>query len=582
MAKIQFDYESIKQRILRNLSIKSEWSEFLSYGVIDNIVSDLVQEMAYEVQYSEYNSFENYWNLARNKSSLLQLAPMHGYIVPRKRSAIGTLEISTSENFDTAYDKEISIKKFFQFSGNNIYVCSSDDNTLLPSQTSTTIIAKQGEVKYVKFSAEGNNYETKTILDDSVDNDLFELRVNGVVWNCVDSLFLYGENDQVYHIKTLPNFKGIELCFGNGIFGKKLNQNDYVEFTYISTLGEDGNIFSNGLIDTVESQAYDSSGNAIKLYVRNITSFNGGKNYPSIEEIRELSPKIYQTGQRASSVEDYTTILKNINYITKVLVWGVYEELIEKKIDPWLTDNNYDEVYIKPQDNVVHLALLNDAYEELTHDEKTETVQLIYNKCDPTDIIKFETPIIIPLLFKIDAKIKSTAYNLSDVKSNILNTLNDNYNIKYMDFGKNIYNSDFVRLIDEVDGVDNHNSQILMIYDNLKFKSPYECNVTLPIHPIKYSTVKIYIKKQSDENYIEMAECDINGNIIGIGDFITSSSYVNSIEGTVKLTVTSGLTENYTHYDLKIIYGSIEDDLKVNYKTEIFKYQESNITLKYN
>ena len=37
MAKIAFDYESIKNRVLQNLSAQSEWASFLDYGVIDNI-----------------------------------------------------------------------------------------------------------------------------------------------------------------------------------------------------------------------------------------------------------------------------------------------------------------------------------------------------------------------------------------------------------------------------------------------------------------------------------------------------------------------------------------------------------------
>ena len=114
MAKIQFDYESIKERVLKKLSAESEWANFLSYGTLDNVISSIVNELAYEVQYGEYNTIENFWNMARNKSSLLQMSPMHGFKVPRKQASSGTVRISTSETFDSTHDSPISIPQFFQ------------------------------------------------------------------------------------------------------------------------------------------------------------------------------------------------------------------------------------------------------------------------------------------------------------------------------------------------------------------------------------------------------------------------------------------------------------------------------------
>ena len=171
--KIAFDYESIKNRVLQNLSAQSEWASFLDYGVIDNIISSIVNEMSYQIQYAEYNTTENFWNMARNRSSLLQMSPMHGYIVPRKQASNGIVRISTSENFDSSYPKNIEIPKFFQFSGDDIYVCSNGNYTLNANENYIDINCSQGEVKEVSFLAEGLQYEEKVILDDSIDNSFF-------------------------------------------------------------------------------------------------------------------------------------------------------------------------------------------------------------------------------------------------------------------------------------------------------------------------------------------------------------------------------------------------------------------------
>ena len=264
--------------------------------------------MSYQIQYAEYNTVENFWNMARNRSSLLQMSPMHGYIVPRKQASSGTIRVSTSSTFDSTYPKTITIPNFFQFSGNGIYICSENDAKLNPTENYVDVSCVQGKVKEVSFLAEGIQYEEKTIYDDSIDNSFFVLTVNDVEWVYTDSLFLCKSTDQSYQIRTLPNLSGITIKFGNDIFGKKLNKNDVVKFKYISTDGTNGNIYTSDIITNVESQAFDSSGYSVKLYCTNISSFIGGKDYPSIEEIREVSPNVYQTGDRASSRSDYYTI----------------------------------------------------------------------------------------------------------------------------------------------------------------------------------------------------------------------------------------------------------------------------------
>ena len=48
---ISFDYDSILQRLRENFKSKSEWADFLSYSVIDNLISPIAQELAYAVRY---------------------------------------------------------------------------------------------------------------------------------------------------------------------------------------------------------------------------------------------------------------------------------------------------------------------------------------------------------------------------------------------------------------------------------------------------------------------------------------------------------------------------------------------------
>ena len=576
MAIIKFDFNSIINRMLTDLSSKSEWADYLSYGVAENLLAPIAQEMAYGMEYDEYLTVENMWAKARNKSSLLVQSPVHGYKVPRKQGAIGTLRVSTSKSFDEVYSDgvDIQIPKFFEFSGNNIYVVSSSLYTLSSTSEYVDIQCKQGEYKSVSFLAQGNIFETKDVDDDSVDNAFFELYVNNVLWTCVDSLFEYGSSDLVYEVSTKSDLSGVILKFGNDVFGRKLRQNDKVEFKYISTLGSKGNIYGS-LIDTVESQAFDANGKPVKLYVTNYGAIIGGIDYPSIESIRALSPKVYQTGDRASSTSDYITKIQQFSYISKVNVWGAYETLQDEGRDPW--------DYIDVDQNVVHLALLDSLYNNLTDAEKTQVIEDLHAKCDPTDLIKFETVTKIPMVFVVDAVVKNSSYSLDQVRANIQTALENTYSMEATDFNVNIYNSDFVAMLDAVEGVRNHISEIFFKMEGRLFLQSYTAKISLQMYPVDYSDLAFYIEDLTVENpkYELLATCDPNGNIIGAGEYNTSGSIINLYTGGGILTVNNILDKPYQDYNIKIMYTTRNPDLILKNRADIFVYDSSEITVSY-
>lgn len=571
---VAFDFNNIKQRILNNLASKTEWSSFLDYGTASLLIDSIAQELAYEIQYKEYLTNENAWALARNKSSLLVEAPVHGYEVPRKVGSVGTLKISTSENFNTPPTNNVPLPKYFQFSNGDTFVVLDNNYVLTTGDNYIEVTAKQGKAKTLTFQALGNLFETKDIIDDSIENSLYDLYVNDVRWTKVSSLFEYSGSDLVYELKTDPTFNKVTLKFGNNVFGKKLNLGDVVLFQYVSTLGKNGNISSINNIEIVESQAYDNLGNPVDLYVTNTTAFAGGKDFPTLEEIRVLSPKIYQTGSRASTRDDYETIIGQLDYISKVLVWGAYETNVDNNNDPW--------TFIPTEENVVHIAALNVLYDNLTAQQKLNTTNNIYQLSNPTDILQYELVEKINLIFNVNAIVKNSSYVLSQVKSNIENTLINNYSIENINFGVNIYSSDLIRLIDEVEGVRNHN-MVVQIKKDLLFDVPYIINVNLPVYPLKGTSLKFYIKEvsQLDSEYVLLATTNANGVITGSGIYNTNGSSINVASGLGTLIVSAGLTLPFSQYNVKAVFESDSLDLILNKRNFIFKYDSSNITVTY-
>lgn len=603
---ISFDYESINKRMSDDLSSKSEWASFLDYGVIKNLIAPISQEMAYQVQASEVYSYENFWRKARNKSSLMVQSPVHGYIVPRKKGATGTLRISTSKTFSESYVRDIEIPKFFQCSGNGLFVATVSSNVLSSSANYIDVLCVQGELQEVKFIAKGTPYEKFEIPDENFDNNYFDVYVNNNKWNYISTLYDTSDDKQVYSIETNADFSGVKICFGNDIYGDKLNAGDNITIRYISTDGENGNIYEKDVISScVDSILINNS--PIKLYVTNTTSIVGGSDYPSLEEIREVSPKVYQSGDRASSIDDYTIIIKETGNVGKVLVWGAYDTLNDKGVDVW----DYSAIVssLSNEENVVHLAILNKNFETLNEVEQSEIVTQIHNKCDPTDLIKFEYVSRIPLIFDVNANmLPNTPLTMLQVESNIRNVLSTSYSFENMNFGDNIYNSDMVRLIDEVEGVNNHLTSVSTFEDSkfdyattIDTATYYYLNFELPLHPIAYESVRFYLLYndsvteeneevgewvvQNDGNPI--AYCDNTGTIHTFTDSTNFSVYSGSL-----LEVQGGMLVLFLHYDnftfnnihkfkLHVEYKASGENLVLTNKSDIFYYYDSKINLKY-
>ena len=152
-----------------------------------------------------------------------------------------------------------------------------------------------------------------------------------------------------------------------------------------------------------------------------------------------------------------------------------------------------------------------------------------------------------------------------------------------MNFGESIYDSDYVRLIDEIQGIDNHISYIELYKEEYILTSSYYGNFELPIYPIDYKSVFIYVKDTSipDSEYEEFATCDANGNIIGSGIYITTDSMLNLNTGKGTLMISNGLTSDYTNYLFKINYRYIERNLINSNRANILYYDNAIIELRF-
>ena len=107
----------------------------------------------------------------------------------------------------------------------------------------------------------------------------------------------------------------------------------------------------------------------------------------------------------------------------------------------------------------------------------------------------------------------------------------------------------------------------------------------MPIHPIDYETVEVYIKNITveDSEYELMAKCDINGNLVGAENttYIMTNSTLDLNNGKGKINVSNGLDSDYHNYLIKIGYQYNGRNIENPSRKNILYYKNVVVNLKY-
>mgnify|MGYP001231085192 CR=1 FL=1 len=577
---IQFDAVSIKNRLIERLKAKTSWADILFYSANNRLIDIFAEELAYDAQYDEMLTREGKWSIAQQISSLLAETQFFNYYPYRKKGASGSLKISTSKTFDSQYALNIDIPKYTIFSNGDISFVTSDSFALLNNETSTNVTIVQGKPKTETFIAKGDIYETITIINPSIENNVFDVYVNGTIWRAVNNIReADGGLDQVYEVRNINDFSGIIIKFGNDNFGKKLTSGDKIVVTYIETLGSLGNIESANNITTVESIIKDANGNEVTIYCTNDFPIVGGSDYEDIESIRAKAPKTYQTGDRAISKNDYKSILESFSFIKKGVAWGEAETNEDL--------GNIPGTFLPAEENVVHLSAITSTDGQINSSQEAIIKATLNDKKSPTDIIVFQPVNFIYLNFIVHAYVSNKKYILSYVKNSITNNLAKAYSIDALDFKKPIRYSDYTSLIDSTEGVDYHETTI-KFYKFEQFNTAYTADIKIEMANITPGSVFLYYKDNTAFSDYQLLAHDVQGlpgnrtgTLVGDGPFTILTSSINYDTGIGNLIVTNGLTESYTKYSIKVEYRVDSSSILPTKRYQIVSYGTSTVTASY-
>lgn len=331
MPQINFsnlDFDQIKSNIKDYLRSNSNFSDFDYEG---SNLSFLIDILAYNTYLNSFNANmvanEVFIDSATLRENVVSLARNIGYI-PRSRSAAKAV-ISFSVDTSSYFQKPVSItlKQGIcavsnTFGSESYSFCVPEDITVPVKNNRATfenITIYEGTFVTQNFTVNTSQYNQRYILNNS-GIDLSTLKVNvknsasDTITNnysLVDNIGNVNSSSRIFLVQEIEDER-YELLFGDGKFGKKLENNNLIISTYIVTNGGVGNNIS---IFNFSGKLVDNNNQIISIGISDITVISpssGGDDIESISSIRNYAPRSYSTQNRAVTANDYESIIYKI------------------------------------------------------------------------------------------------------------------------------------------------------------------------------------------------------------------------------------------------------------------------------
>jgi hypothetical protein len=356
------DFDQIKTSLKDYLKSNSN---FTDYDFEGSNLSILIDILAYNTYLSSYNanmvSNEVFIDSATLRENIVSLARNIGYVPYSRTSAKANISffVDFSSNPTNRIPRIVTLNKGL--------VCTTTSNFggesytfIVPQDVTVPIV--NGVASFENIDIYEGSYLTSNFTVDSlnpnppqryilentnIDTNLIDVVVsksefssNRSRYSLVDDILNIDSTSKIFFIQEVEDQK-YELIFGDGIFGKKLEEKNYISVNYVISNGERGNGLSQFTFSGRLTSNNGQETRGISIITTNQVS-DGGKEIESVQSIRNYSPKNYAAQNRAVTANDFKAIIPRIYpELESVSVFGGED----------LTPPKYGKVFIavKPQ-----------------------------------------------------------------------------------------------------------------------------------------------------------------------------------------------------------------------------------------
>ena len=549
-------------------------SDFTDYDFEGSAITTFLDVLAYNTYYTAFNTNmvvnEMFLDSATLRDNVVSLAKQIGY---RPRSATApkaTVNFTVDYQGGGASPDTLVLKQGTGFVTNfddtlYQYVVIEDQETPLVNNTATYegIDIFQGTLLTQSYTI-NTALKNQRFIINNTGTDVSTIRVKVYKQQGDTSFLTFGSADnilnldgtsEVYFVEEIED-ENYEIFFGDGVFGKKLENGSFVEITYLTTSADTTNgaktfSFSGLIHDKINPSNSFPYATSVTL----VNASTGGANPESVSSIKKQAPKSFATQDRAVTADDYVSIIKKVYAsISDIITFGGEE------------DN-------PPEFGKVKIAIKPENASTISAFTKNEIVKALknYTVASVTPVIVDPSILYIELNSTISFKTSKTTLSKAEIQSKVIKAVEDYISSAETEkFNGKFRHSRFASVIDGADGSINSNLTNVTLrkdfYPALNSTYYYElCFVNAFKDSCDASVMKSTGFVVSEyPSFTVYLEDDTFGKI--------DLYRLNSLTGE-KVYLKKGVGDiNYTHgeiklYDLTIIKGSFTDN-KIEIRVE--------------
>ena len=330
------DFEDIKVALKEYLRSQSE---FTDYDFDGSALSTLIDTLAYNTYYTAFNTNmvvnELFIDSATLRDNVVAIAKQLGY---RPKSATSpTAYVSFNVTYtNPTTDTELILKKgtgFIASYDNNVYqyVVIDDVKAQVVNNvaTFTNVEVKEGTQLVNTFTVNSSLKSQKFILDNpNIDTNTIRVKVfpTGGSFSepylVADNILGVDSTSKVFFLDEIEDER-YEILMGDGVLGKKLENNARIEVSYLTTSGPESNGVRTFVFSGVLENPNGVSPSAFTTSITSTTASAGGEEIESTQKIKYTAPKAYGTQDRAVTAQDYEAIVRQVYPATSdIIIFG--------------------------------------------------------------------------------------------------------------------------------------------------------------------------------------------------------------------------------------------------------------------
>ena len=320
----QLDFGNIKTALKEYMRSQTD---FTDYDFEGSALAPLIDVLAYNTYYTAFDTNmvvnEMFLDSATLRDNVVALAKQLGYRPKSATASKAVVNVTLAYTSPNAPATAILRrgKAFTALFDNTVYQYSVLDDVRVPVNNGNAVLENveiySGNIVTDYHTVNATLRNQRYLLNNqNIDTTTIRVKVFQSAQSSAFELYDYAENilnvdpqSKVFFLTEIED-ENYEIKFGDGVFGRKLEDGEYIEISYLTTPGPTTNgakVFSfNGLLEDPDTTTQTL--NSLTVTVMNLTTVSassGGENSETLDRIKFNAAKNYATQDRA--VQQKTT-----------------------------------------------------------------------------------------------------------------------------------------------------------------------------------------------------------------------------------------------------------------------------------